>query len=169
MKNNNYIKLNVIFFFILFFGCDNGVQSSPPPIPRISLSTSQSSILVGESLTLNVHVAHIEDLSYITFEIEFDPLYLEVEMNEGEMNYSTFTNNNFGPIMYLDTLGVLSVAFGSDSINGDIIPPVTINGLLPGTTKLELNKVNLRDANRVIVDNLNNLILRDVTIIVTDE
>ena len=160
------MKFIILFSFLFYFGCKIG-QGPPPPIARVNLSASLSSMIVGDSLRLDVNVANIENLFAISFEIEFDPSYLEVNMNSGEMNYSTFTNQNFGPVVLLDTLGVISVALGGDTINGAIFS-FFIHGLQSGTTIMELDEVNLLQKDGMHVSGIDGLILSGVTITVID-
>ena len=160
-------KKSILFFILLFyFGClDNG-HAPPPPFPEVSLSASESSIEVDSVFTLSVNVDNIKELFAISFEIMYDPTFLEVvpEMDSGFIEYSdSYTEDNFfGPIVYLDTymdtLGVISVAFSGNNINGDIIS-FTIKGIqataletdndrnaLSDDTALQLDekKINLR-------------------------
>ena len=124
---------------------------------------SPSSIIVGDSVRLDVHVANIENLFAISFEIIFEASYLEVDMNPVEIDFSTFTNQNFGPVVFLDTLGVISVALGGDNIVGQIFS-ITIYGLQSGTTKMELDKVHLLQEDGMKVSGIDDLILGGVTI-----
>ena len=162
MINNRYIKLILLFPCIYYLGCTKDSQSPPPPIPTVTLS-APSNIAVGESFTLDVNVANIDDLYAMSFEILFDRNYLEV-LN-GEQGFNAYPNDNIGPFSHLDTLGVLSVALGGDQINGEIFS-ATINTLQSGTTELELNEVNLLDDDGKNVNNLNSLIVRDAIITV---
>ena len=184
-------KKSILFFILLFyFGCDDNGQAPPPPFPEVSLSASKSNIPVGESFTLNVNVANIEALSYISFEILFDPSFLEVVMgiDSGFVDYSKAYTNDifFGPVIYLDALGVISVAFSGNNINGNIIS-FTIEGIkatvletdndgnaISDYTELQLDKekINLIRIDDLIVSDfiitdLNNSIVRGVAIIVT--
>jgi len=156
------MKCIILFSFLFYFGCKIG-QGPPPPIARVSLSASPSSIIVGDSVRLDVHVANIENLFAISFEIVFEASYLEVDMNPVEIDFSTFTNQNFGPVVFLDTLGVISVALGGDNIVGQIFS-ITIYGLQSGTTKMELDKVNLLQEDGMKVSGIDDLILGGVTI-----
>ena len=123
-------KKSILFFILLFyFGCNDNGQAPPPPFPEVSLSASPSSILVGESFTLDVNVANIEALSYISFEILFDSKYLEVDRESGVITLDEVREGSSGPYVFLDdTLGVLSVALGGNNINGNIIS-FTIQGI----------------------------------------
>ena len=156
-------KKSILFFILLFyFGClDNG-HAPPPPFPEVSLSASESSIEVDSVFTLSVNVDNIKELFAISFEIMYDPTFLEVvsEMDSGFIEYiDSYTEDNFfGPIVYLDTIGVISVAFSGNNINGNIIS-FTIKGIqataletdndrnaLSDDTALQLDekKINLR-------------------------
>jgi len=175
MITNHFIKLITLFSFVFYLGCDNNGQSSPPPIPRISLSASPSSIVVGDSLTVDVNVSNIEDLSYMSFGILFDPTYLdlEVDMESGVNTFNADNGGNSGSYIVLDTtLGVLSVALSGNEIDGNIYS-FTIKGIKAtmSDTELELDegKVNLLQADGMDVSDLIYLILRDATISVTDE
>ncbi len=155
----------------------------PPPFPEISLSASPSSILVGESFTLDVNVDNIKNLFAISFEIMYDPTFLEVisEMDSGFVEYSdSYTEDNFfGPIVYLDTLGVISVAFSGNNINGNIISFTlkgiqataleTENDAIPDYTKLQLDeeKINLLKIDGSDAKT-SDFIVGSVTITVTD-
>ena len=195
-------KKSILFFILLFyFGClDNG-HAPPPPFPEVSLSASESSIEVDSVFTLYVNVDNIKELFAISFEIMYDPTFLEVvsEIDHGDVpptpfpmdswfvEYSdSYTEDNFfGPIVYLDTLGVISVAFSGNNINGNIIS-FTIKGIqatvldtendgnsIPDYTTLQLDKekINLIQIDNMIVSDikLTDLIVRAVTITVTDE
>ena len=187
-------KKSILFFIVLFyFGCNDNGQAPPPPFPEVSLSASTSSIPVGESFTLNVNVANIEALSYISFEILFDPRYLEVDRESEVITLDEVSEGSSGPYIFLDTLvldtlSVLSVALGGDNINGNIMS-FTIKGIqatVPETdndgnaisdyTELQLDKekINLIRIDGMVVSDLkitdlNNSIVRGVTITVTDE
>ena len=170
-----------MFSFLFYIGCNDNGQAPSPPFPQVSLSASPSSILVGESFTLDVNVANIEALSYISFEILFNPSYLEVVRESGVITLDEDSEGSSGPYVVLDTLGILSVALGGNNINGNIIS-FTIEGFeatvhdIPDYTKLELDeeKINLIRKDGMIVsdfkiNDLNNSIVRGVTIIVADE
>jgi len=174
MITNHFIKLITLFSFVFYLGCDNNGQSSPPPIPRISLSASPSSIVVGDSLTVDVNVSNIEDLSYMSFGILFDPTYLdlEVDMESGVITYNAENGGNYESYVFLDTVGVLSVALSGNDLDGKIYSFI-LQGIKAtmSDTELELDdgKVNLLNENGIEVSDLNYLILRDATISVTDE
>ena len=91
---------------------------------------SESSIEVDGVFTLYVNVDNIENLFAISFEIMYDPTFLEVvpKMDSGFVEYSdSYTEDNFfGPIVYLDTLGVISVAFSGNNITANIISFTTV-------------------------------------------
>ena len=184
-------KKSILFFILLFyFGCNDNGQAPPPPFPEVSLSASELSILVGDSLRLDVNVANIEALSYISFEILFEPSYLKVEMESGSITLDEDSEGSSGPYVFLDdTLGVLSVALGGNNINGNIIS-FTIRGIqatlletdidgntIPDYTTLELDedKINLIRIDGMIVSDLKFTDLTDykevvdVRITVTDE
>ena len=150
---------SILFFILLFyFGCNDNGQAPSPPFPEVSLSASPSSIPVGESFTLDVNVANIEALSYISFEISFDPRYLEVEGESGVITLDEVSEGSSGPYVFLDdTLGVLSVALGGNNINGNIIS-FTIRGIqatlletdidgnaIPDYTTLELDEDKINE------------------------
>ena len=170
----HYIKLIALFSFVFYLGCDNNGQSPPPPNPRVSLSASPSSILVGDSLTINVDVDNIEDLSYMSFEILFDPTYLDlaVDMEPGVITFNAENGGNSGSYVFLDILGVLSVALSGNDIDGKIYS-FTIKGINATISDTELEfadgKVNLLNEDGIEVSDLDYLILRDATISVTDE
>ena len=77
-----------------------------------------------------------------------------------------FTNQNFGPVVFLDTLGVISIALGGDNIDGKIFS-ITIYGLQSGTTIMALDKVNLLKEDGMKVSGIDDLKLGGVTITVT--
>ena len=187
MITEYYIKLIIMFSFLFYLGCNDNVPPDPP-FPQVSLSTSKSSILVGESFTLDVNVVNIEALSYISFEILFDPRYLKVD-RESEVNtLDEVSEGSSGPYVFLDTLGVISVALGSNNLNGNIIS-FTIEGIKATVletdndgnatsdyTELQLDeeKINLIRVDGIVVSDLkitelNNPIVRGVTITVTNE
>ena len=174
MITNHYIKLITLFSFVFYLGCDNNGQSPPPPNPRVSLSASPSSISVGDSLMIDVNVDNIEDLSYMSFEILFDPTYLdlEVDMESGVITYNAENGGNYESYVFLDTVGVLSVALSGNDLDGKIYSFI-LQGIKAtmSDTELELDdgKVNLLNENGIEVSDLNYLILRDATISVTDE
>ena len=174
--------------FLFYLGCIDNGQAPPPPFPQVSLSASSSSILVGESFTLDVNVTNIEALSYISFEILFNPSNLKVVRESGVITLDEDSEGSSGPYVILDTLGVLSVALGGNNINGNIIS-FTIKGIkatvletdnvenaIPDYTELQLDeeKINLIRVDGMIVSDLkitelNNPIVRGVTITVTNE
>lgn len=188
MITEYYIKLIIIFLLVFYFGCNDNGQAPPPPFPQVSLSASSSSILVGESFTLDINVANIEALSYISFEILFDSSYLEVDRESGAITLDEDSEGSSGPYVFLDTLGVLSVALGGNNINGNIIS-FTIKGIqatvletdndgnaISDYTELQLDKekINLIRIDGMVVSDLkitdlNHSIVRGVTITVTDE
>ena len=94
MIHNHYIKLLMIGFFLFYFVCTKTGQGSDPPVPKVILSASPSSIIVGDSLTIDVNVENITGLAYISFEIFFDPDYLEVDMASGDFAYEEFSDEN---------------------------------------------------------------------------
>ena len=159
-------------FFVFYIGCTKTGQGSAPPVPKVILSASPSSIIVGDSLKLDVNVENITGLSYISFEIFFDPDYLAVDMESGVFAYEEFSDENFGPVMWLeiidDTLGVLSAVLGGDNINGEIFTDIIIEGLQPGTTEMKLYEINLLQEDGSTVSGLNYLVPKDVTITVTE-
>ena len=57
---NHYIKLIIIFSLIFSLGCNNN-GTSPPSIPKLSLSISTSKIAVGDTLTIDVRTINIEN------------------------------------------------------------------------------------------------------------
>ncbi len=178
-------KKSILFFILLFyFGCIDDGQAPPPPFPEVSLSASPSSIEVDSVFTLYVNVDNIKNLFAISFEILYDPTFLEVvsEMDSGFVEYSdAYTEDNFfGPIVYLDSLGVISVAFSGNNINGNIIS-FTIKGIketdleaendaIPDYTELQLDKEKI---NLLKIDGSDlkttDFIVGSVTITVTDE
>ena len=196
-------KKSILFFILLFyFGClDNG-HAPPPPFPEVSLSASESSIEVDSVFTLSVNVDNIKELFAISFEIMYDPTFLEVvsEIDHGHapptpfpmdswfVEYSdSYTDDHFiGPMVYLDPLGVISVALSGNNINGNIMS-FTIKGIqatvletdidaIPDYTELQLDKekINLIRIDDLIVSDfkitdLNNSIVRGVAITVTDK
>ena len=177
-----------MFSFLFYLGCNDNGQAPPPPFPQVSLTASPSSILVGESFTLDVNVANIEALSYISFEILFDPSYLEVDRESGVITLDEDSEGSSGPYVFLDTLGVLSVALGGNNIIGNIMT-FTIKGIqatvleidndgnvISDYTELQLDKekINLIRLDGMIVSDLqitdlNNSIVRGVIITITDE
>ena len=176
MITEYYIKLIIMCSFLFYLGCNDNAPPDPP-FPQVSLSTSKSSILVGESFTLDVNVVNIEALSYISFEILFDPYYLKVDMESGVINF--YEDNGLGgrSYVFLDTLGVLSVALGGNDIDGNIFSfdLIGIRATL-SETELELDqqKINLIWLDGMIVSDkiitdLNGSIVRGVEIEVTIE
>ena len=117
---------SILFFILLFyFGCIDNGHAPPPPFPEVSLSASESRIEVDSVFTLYVNVDNIKNLFAISFEIMYDPTFLEVvsELDSGFVEYSdSYTDDHFiGPMVYLDPLGVISVAFSGNNINGNIM------------------------------------------------
>ena len=184
-------KKSILFFILLFyFGCIDNGQAPPPPFPEVSLSASPSSIEVDSVFTLFVKVDNIKNLFAISFEIMYDPTFLEVvpEMDSGFVEYSdSYTDDHFiGPMVYFDPLGVISVAFSGNNINGNIMS-FTFKGIqatvletdidtIPDYTELQLDneKINLIRIDELIVSDfkitdLNNSIVRGVAITVTDK
>ena len=135
------------------------------PEPKVTLSASPSSILVGDSLLLDVNVVNIENLYAISFQLTFDSSILEIDMVSGIINYSTFINGDFGPVVVLNSDGMLSVALGGNNINGKIFS-VTIQGLQSGSTNAELNEVNLIQDNGQDVSNYSSISFESVNITV---
>ena len=102
-------------------------------------------------------------------------------MDSWFVEYSdSYTEDNFfGPIVYLDTLGVISVAFSGNNINGNIISFTlkgiqataleTENDAIPDYTKLQLDeeKINLLKIDGSDAKT-SDFIVGSVTITVTD-
>ena len=181
MINNYFIKVIIFFSATFFLGCDENGQAPAPPFPRVTLSATPPSIPVGDSLILDVNVENIEHLFAISFEILFDTSFVEVvmEMDSGFVDYSSSNTNDtfFGPVVYLGSLGVLSVAYSANNISGKIIS-FTIKGIkaTKNETALELDKqkINLIQKDGLIlsdlkISDLHYSIVRGVTIQVTDE
>ena len=135
---------------------DITVEDQPTPIesePNISFSIDESSILVGDTITLNLDAENVIDLARWQCDIVFDPNILEVvEVVEGDFLkqgdaatlYSKSTiNNTEGKITGLDAVrlnpdGVsgtgrlLSVNFVAKTVGE---AQVTITNLYAGTSK----------------------------------
>ena len=135
--------------------------------PKIMLSVSPSSISVGQSTTLEVNLANIQNLYALSFEILFNHSILEIDMESGVVSYDQFTGDNFGPVVYSDD-GVLSFVLGGNNIDGKIFS-VTMRGLQADTTNVALDKVNLIQVDGTDVPNFNSLVLENVEITVTSE
>ena len=123
-------------------------------------------------MILDANIENVDDLSYISFEIFFDPDYLAVDMESEVFIYETLSDEHFGPVMWLeiigDTLGVLSVVLGGENINGEIFTDINIEGLQPGTTEIKLYEINLLQEDGSEVSGINYLEPTDVTITVTE-
>ena len=156
---------SILFLILLFYiGCNENGQAPPPPFPQVTLSASESSIVVNNAVTLYVNVANMKNLFAISFEIIYDHSIIEIDMESGAVSYDQFTGDNFGPVVYSDD-GVLSFVLGGNNIDGKIFS-VTIKGLQVGTTNVALNKVNLIQEDRTVVPNYNSLVLENIEIIV---
>ena len=165
MINKYSIKLIIFFSLVIYIGCHKTGQGPLPPYPKVTLSASPTNVAIAETFILDVNVANIEHLFAISFQISFNPSILEIAMETGSINYNTFTNENFGPVVLLDTFGVLSVALGGNDINGKIFS-VTIQGKISGTTDIELKEINLIKEDGTNVSNINSLISSGVVITV---
>ena len=158
-------KKSILFIILLFYiGCKKNGQAPPPPFPQVTLSASESSIVVNNTGTLYVNVANMKNLFAISFEIIYDHSIIEIDMESSAVSYDQFTGDNFGPVVYSDD-GVLSFVLGGNNIDGEIFS-VTIKGLQAGTTNVALNKVNLIQEDRTVVPNYNSLVLENIEIIV---
>ena len=156
-------KKSILFLILLFYiGCNENGQAPSPPFPQVSLSASESSIVVNKTVTLYVNVANMKNLFAISFEIIYDNSIIEIDMESGVVSYDQFTGDNFGPVVYSDD-GVLSFVLGSNNIDGEIFS-VTIKGLQAGTTNVALNKVNLIQEDSMVVPNYNSLVLDNIEI-----
>ena len=157
-------KSNLVLILLFYFGCNENGQAPPPPFPQVTLSASESSIVVNNAVTLYVNVANMKNLFAISFEIIYDHSIIEIDMESGAVSYDQFTGDNFGPVVYSDD-GVLSFVLGGNNIDGKIFS-VTIKGLQVGTTNVALNKVNLIQEDGTDVLNYNSLVLENIEITV---
>ena len=158
----------------MFLGCNKTSQEPPDTssYPTVRLKAYISSISVEDNFRIDVNVANIENLFAISFQISFDPSILEIIMESDTLNYGTFTDENFGPVVYSDSNGLLSVALGGNNINDEIFS-IILKGKIAGTTNVELKEVNLVQDEVENVSNysalvLENLILEDIVMTVTN-
>ena len=55
-------KKSILFIILLFYiGCKKNGQAPPPPFPQVTLSASESSIVVNNTGTLYVNVANMKN------------------------------------------------------------------------------------------------------------
>ena len=156
---------SILFLILLFyFGCNENGQAPPPPFPQVTLSASESSIVIDNVVTLYVNVENMKNLFAISFEIIYDHSILEIDMESGAVSYDQFTGDNFGPVVYSDD-GALSFVLGGNNIDGEIFS-VPIQGLQAGITNVALNKVNLKQEDGTDVPNYNSLVLESIAITV---
>ena len=159
----------MVFFILFYLGCDNSgpkyiVDTSP--IPQVSLSTSADSIFVAGSVSLNIDVEDLEDIFGISFEVLYDATYLEVGLDAGFSNYSdSFTGDIYGPVIYSDTLGVVSFVMRGNDIDG-LIYTVTFTGKEAGTGYIALEEVKLIQNDGTDIPNFNSFTLPDTVKIV---
>ena len=166
-----FIRYKIVFFILFYFGCDNSgpkyiVDTSP--VPQVALSASTDSIFVAGNVSLNVNVEDLEDIFGISFEILYDTTYLEVGLDAGFSNYSdSFTGETYGPVIYSDTLGVVSFAMKGSDIDG-LIYTVTFTGKEAGTGYIVLSeeKVKLIKNDGTDIPNFSSFTLPDTVKIV---
>ena len=159
----------MVFFILFYFGCDNSGPKyivNTNPIPQITLSASTDSIFVAGPVSLNVDVEDLEDIFGISFEVLYDTTYFEVGLDAGFSNYSdSFIGDVYGPVIYSDTLGVVSFVMKGSDIDG-LIYTVTFTGKEAGTGYITLEEVKLIQNDGTDIPNFNSFTLPDTVKIV---
>ena len=178
MKNNNYRKLFIIVSFLIYLGCNKTGQAPTALRPQITLSVAPSSIVIGDSLIMNINMENFENLFATSFQILFDTTYVEFStLYTDSLYYEIEDNIISGPVILLDdTLGVLNFAMFGNNTDGMSFfikgKKSTLNNTILGTavtwTELKFNELNLIQTDGTNISNLNSLISRGVDITVTN-
>ena len=132
--------------------------SFPPPgladsVALVSVSPASSSVNVGTSLTVDVDISNVTDLYALQFDLSFAPGVLSaVSITEGSFLSSggpTFfipgtIDNTSGSITFTaDTL----LGSGPGASNMGTLAVLTLSGLSPGSSGIDLSNVLLLDSN----------------------
>ena len=171
MSNTNYRKLFIIVSVLIYLGCEKTGQEPPVLRPQITLSVAPSSIVIGDSLIMNINMENFENLFATSFQILFDTTYVEFSTLYTDSLYYDIVNDIIsGPVVLLDdTLGVLSFAMFGNNTDGMSFFIKGKKSTPPDEkTNLEFNELNLIQIDGTNISDLNSLISRGVGITVTN-
>ena len=74
-----FIKYSLICCLLLYMSCDNsGPAYITNPTPMVVLSASTESIVVTESVSIEISGENLSNIFVISFEISYDPIYIEL-------------------------------------------------------------------------------------------
>ena len=168
-----FIKHGIVCCMLFYMGCDNsGPDYISSPTPIVALSASTESVAVAESISLEISVENLSNIFGISFEISYDPKYLELVANSDLNDYvESATESDFsGPVTYSDAIeGVFSFAMSGSNIDGSIYT-VSFTGSIPGQTNITLGNVHLIQSDGSDLSNFSSFSLPDpITIIVVGE
>ena len=153
-------------------GCDNsGPDYISSPTPIVVLSASTESIVVAENISLEISVENLSNIFGISFEISYNPTYLELVTDPNLNDYAgSATGSDFsGPVTYSDvTGGVFSFAMSGSNIDGSIYT-VSFTGNSPGQTSITLGNVHLIQSDGSDLSNFSSFSLPDPIIIIVVE
>ena len=167
-----FLKFSMVCYLLLFVGCDNsGPDYISAPSPVVTLSVSAESIILDENISLDISVENLSDIFGISFEISYDPTYLELVANSGLNDYSGSVTDNdfFGPVTYSNTIeGIFSFAMSGENIEGKIYT-ASFTGKSIGQASITLGNVHLVQSDGSPISNYNSFSLPDpITIIVSE-
>ena len=168
-----FSKYSIVCCLLLFVGCDNsGPDYISSPTPVVILSASAESIIIAENISLDISVENLSDIFGISFEISYNPAYLELVATTGLNDYSGSATDNdfFGPVTHSNTTeGVFSFVMSGDNIEGNIYT-VSFTGKNAGQSSITLGNVHLVQSDGSPISNASSFSLPDpITIIVSAE
>ena len=167
-----FIKYSLICCLLLYMSCDNsGPAYITNPTPMVVLSASTESIVVTESVSIEISGENLSNIFGISFEISYDPIYIELVASPDLNDYSSSaTGSDFiGPVTHSNiTEGIFSFAMSGSAIDGSIYT-ISFTGKSAGQSPITLGKVHLIQNDGSDISNFNSFSLPDPVIITVSE
>ena len=167
-----FIKYSLICCLLLYMSCDNsGPAYITNPTPVVALSASTESIAVTESVSIEISGDNLRNIFGISFEISYDPLYIELVENPDLNDYSgSATDSDFiGPVMHSNIAeGIFSFAMSGSSIDGSLYT-ISFIGKSAGQSPITLGNVHLIQSDGSNISNFSSFSLPDPIIITVSE
>ena len=133
------LKKNTVFILLtglILTGCEDDEPTNPPPI--LSLSSSSSSITVGDSTTISIELADLETSVFgVSMQISYNTSVVEVDTTSGFVQGAYFGTNAISLFEIVhDTIHFsISAIHGDAMVNGTgKLCDFAVTGLSTGTS-----------------------------------
>ena len=132
------LKKNTVFILLtglILTGCEDDEPTNPPP--TLSLSSSSSSITVGDSKTLSIELADMETSVFgVSMQISYDASVAEVDTTSGFVQGAYFGTNAISLFETVDNTVHFSIsAIGGNMVSGNgKLCDFKVTGLSTGTS-----------------------------------